>query len=113
MAVPETQDLDDAVRLLHEIEDAIGAFEDGQFLRLRVGGVEQETPGVCGAGIGQPADRFRREVVGVLLATLGLAAFRPLGDDFLDIGPRALRQDYAEALRGHRCCTFPMNSSAP
>ena len=48
----------------------------------------------------------------VLFAALGLIATGPVGDDFFDVIPRALREDYSELLRGHRCCTFAMKSSA-
>ena len=49
----------------------------------------------------------------VLLAALGFIALGPVGDDFLEVIPRALREDYAELLRGNRSFTLAMKSSSP
>ena len=88
-------------------------LEDRQLLRLRVGGVAEMTARARRVGIAQLADRFSRQIVRVLLATLRFIAVGLVADDFADVLPRALREDYAEVLRGHRSCTLARNSSPP
>ena len=112
MAVPEAQDFDDAFRRFDEIENAVGVFEDRQLLRLRIGRVPEITARAGDAGVAQLPDRFGGQVLRVVPAALGFIALRPVGGDLLEVAPRALRENYAEAWRGHRCCTFAVNSSA-
>jgi hypothetical protein len=103
VTVPEAQHFDDIIAALHEIENAMGAFENWKLLRLRVGGVAQKTSGTRGGGITQLADCFCREIVRVFLATFGFVMFDPVFGNFLEVSPGALRENYTESLRGHRC----------
>lgn len=113
MAVPKAQHFDDSICFFYEVKNAVRVFEDRQLLRLRVGCVAEMTARAHRVGIAQLADRFSRKIVRVLLATLRFIAVCPVTDDFADVLLRALREDYAEVLRGHRSCTFARNSSPP
>jgi hypothetical protein len=52
-------------------------------------------------------------ILGIVKSVRTNIALGPVGDDFLEVIPRALREDYAELLRGHRSCTLAMKSSSP
>lgn len=56
----------------------VGVLEDRQLLRLRVGGVAEMTARARRVGIAQLADRFSRQIVRVLLATLRFIAVGPV-----------------------------------
>lgn len=113
MAVPKAQHFDDSIRFFYEVKDAIRALEDRQLLRFRIGRAQKMTARARRASIAQLAHRFSRKIVRVLLATPRFIAVGPIANDFSDVRPRALRENYAEVLRGHRSCTFARNSSPP
>ena len=113
VAVPEAEHYDHPICFLHEVEDTVGPFEDGQFLRPRVRGAVKMASGPRSAWFAQLPNCFGRKVVRVSLSARAFIAIRPVGDDFLEVVSGALGEYYPEFLRGHRSCTFAMNSSAP
>lgn len=63
MAVPESQDLDQAVCLLHKVKDAVGAFEDGKLLHFRKQCMAEMTSRAGGVRVAQLPDDFRGKIM--------------------------------------------------